>query len=75
MGQVIVTVIVNCAQLPVARGAQKRRALLAQALGRPVPDAPLDATFRLMLPQLARYRVAWGDANVPCAQRAFQHAI
>ena len=48
-------------------GAQVRRALHAQALEQPAPDAPLDAAFRSMLPRLARYRAAWGDANVPCA--------
>ena len=48
-------------------GAQVRRGLHAQALGQPAPDAPPDAAFRSMLPRLARYRAAWGDANVPCA--------
>ena len=54
----------------VACGAQVRRAMHAQALERPAPDAPLDAAFRSMLPRLARYRAAWGDANVPCALAA-----
>ena len=44
-------------------GGRCRRRRLAQ----PAPDAPPDAAFRSMLPRLARYRAAWGDANVPCA--------